>query len=90
MLNEAKEDLPHSIYIRFRTYSSKFNLKCLLACTKMMDELITELLFVDDCGLLAHTEKVLQQIVNHSSEAAKNLGLTISLKKTEVLYQPPP
>ena len=29
-------------------------------------------------------------IVNRFSDAAKNFGLTISLKKTEVLYQPPP
>ena len=55
-----------------------------------MEELITELLFADDCALLAHTESALQHIVNRFSNAAKNFGLTISLKKTEVLYQPPP
>ena len=38
-LREAKDDLPDSMYIRFRTY----------------EELITELLFVDDWALLAHT-----------------------------------
>ena len=42
------------------------------------------------CALLAHTEETLQHIVNRFSDAAKNFGLTISLKKTEVLYQPPP
>ena len=35
-------------------------------------------------------EEALQHIVNCFSDAAKNFGLTISLKKTEVLYQPPP
>ena len=35
-------------------------------------------------------EEALQYIVNCFSDAAKNFGLTISLKKTEVLYQPPP
>ena len=34
-----------------------------------------------------HTEEALQHIVNHFSDAAKSLGLTISLKKTEMLYQ---
>ena len=34
-------------------------------------------------------EKALQHIVNHFSDAAKNFSLTISVKKTEVLYQPP-
>ena len=53
-----------------------------------IEELITELLFADDCTLLAHTEEALQNIVNHFSDAAKNFGLTISLKKTEALYQP--
>ena len=35
-------------------------------------------------------EEALQHIVNRFSDAAKNFGLTINLKKTEVLYQPPP
>ena len=90
ILREAKEDLPDGIYVRFRTDSSLFNLQRLLARTKTIEEIITELLFADDCALLAHTEKALQHIVNRFSDAAKNFGLTISLKKTEVLYQPPP
>ena len=48
------------------------------------------MLLVDDCAVLAHTEKALQHIVNRFSDAAKNFDLTISLKKTEVLYQPLP
>ena len=35
-------------------------------------------------------EEALQHIVNCFSDAAKNLGPTIGLTKTEVLYQPPP
>ena len=38
--------------------------------------------------LLAHT-KTIEELIRFS-DAAENLGLTISLKKTEVLYQPPP
>ena len=90
MLCEAKEDLPYGIYIRFRTEGSLFNLWRLPACTKTMEELITELLFADDCALLAHTEEALQHIVNRFSDAANNFGLPISLRKTEVLYQTPP
>ena len=89
MLHAAKEDLPDSIYIHFQTDSSLFNLWHLFARTKTIEELITELLFADDCALLAHTEEALKHIVNRFSDAAKNFGLTISLKKTEVLYQPP-
>ena len=90
ILREAKEDLPDGIYIRFRTDGSLFNLRRLLARTKTIEELITELLFADDCALLVHTEGAIQHIVNRFSDAAKNFGLTISLKETEELYQSPP
>ena len=82
MLREAKEDLPDGIYIRFLTDGSLFNLRRLLARTKTIEELITELLFAENCALLAHTEEALQFIVNRFSDAAKKFGLTISLKKT--------
>ena len=88
ILREAKEDLPDGIHIRFRTDGSLFNLRRLLARMKTVDELITELLFADDCALLAHTGEVLQHIVNRFTDAAKNFGLTISLKKSETLNQP--
>ena len=71
MLREAKENLSDGIYIRFRTDGSLFNLQRLLARTKTIEELITELLFADDCVLLAQTEKVLQHIVNRFSDAAR-------------------
>ena len=57
MLREAKDDLPDGIYIPFRADGSLFNLRRLLARMKTIEELITELLFVDDCALLAHTEE---------------------------------
>ena len=90
MLRKAKEDLSDGIYIRFRADGSVFNLRRLLVCTKTIAEHNIELLFADDCTLLAHMEEALQHIVKRFSDAAKNFGLTISLKKTEVLSQPPP
>ena len=79
MLLEAKENQLDGIYIRFRTDFRLFNLRRLLARTKTNEELISELLFAGDCAPLAHFP-----------DAARNLGLTISPKKTEVLQQPPP
>ena len=79
MLREENEDLPNGIYICFRSNGSLFNLRSLLAHTKTIEELITELLFAGNCALLAHTKEALQHIVNR-----------FSLKKTEGLYQPPP
>ena len=89
MLREAKEDMPDGIYIRFRTDGSLVNLRRLLARTKTIEKFITELLFAGDCALLAHAKEALQHIVNRFSYAAKNFGPIISLKKTEVVYQPP-
>ena len=86
MLREAKDDLPDGIYIRFRTDGCLSNLRRLLACTKTIEEFVTELLFAEDCALLAYTEEASQHIVNRFSDAAKNFGLIIGLKKTEVLY----
>ena len=87
MLREAKEDLHEGVYIRFRTDGSVLNLRRLLSRTKTLEQLILDLLFADDCALLAHTEEALQTVVNRF---AKAFGLTISLKKTEVLFQKPP
>ena len=73
MLREAKEDLPDGIYIRFRTAGSLYNLRRLLARTKTTEELATELLFADDCALLAYTEESLQHIVKRFSITTKSL-----------------
>ena len=64
-------------YIQFHTYWSMFNLQRLLARAKTMEELILDLLFVDDCALLAHTEEALQVVVNCFAQASKAFGLTI-------------
>ena len=90
MLCEAKEELPDDIYIRFRTDGSLLDLRRVLARAKTTEKLITELLFADDCAPLAHIEDAVRHILNRFSDAARNFGLTTSLKKTEVLYQPLP
>ena len=43
-------------------------------------------LFADDCALNANTEKKMQQEMDCFSRACDNFGLTISTKKTEVMY----
>ena len=73
-LLEAKEDLPYGIYIRFRTDGSLCNLRRLLARTKTIEELITELLFADNCALLTHTEEALQHIINSSLVQPRTLA----------------
>lgn len=92
VLCKAKDDLQDGIYmyIRFCTDGSVFNLRHLLSRTKTSEQLITDLLFADDFALLAHTEEALQRIVTCCANAATAFGLTISLKKTEVMCQKAP
>ena len=67
-----------------------FDLRRLNARTKTTEQLITEALFADDCALMAHKESDLQSTVDKFAEASRLFGLTISLGKTEVLFQPAP
>ena len=86
MLRQAKD----GICIRFLKDDSLFHLRRLLTHMKTIEKLIIELLFANDCTLPAHMEETLQHIANCFSDAAKNFGLTVSLKKTKVFYQPLP
>ena len=51
---------------------------------------VCDLLFADDCALVSQSAEELQEVVNCFAEACKDFGLTISTKKTEIVYQPPP
>ena len=46
-----------------------------------------DFLFADDEAIVAHSAKDLQQLMNHFSKACQDFGLTISLKKTQVMGQ---
>ena len=87
VLLHAIRDLDCGIYIRYRLDGSLFDLRRLTAKTKTLKRLLLEALFADDCALMAHKEHHLQVIVDKFSEATKKFGLTISLSKTEVLFQ---
>ena len=52
--------------------------------------LIREMLFADDAALVAHTEEALQRMINSFSQASKDFGLIISLKKTNIMAQDTP
>ena len=78
------------MYVRFRYDGSIFDLRRLSAKTKTLNSLIQEALFVDDCALMAHKPGDLQAMLNNFSDASKPFGLSISLGKTEVLFQRAP
>ena len=90
MLNDAFHDNDLEALIRFRTDGDEFNLRRLNSKTRTSKVLIRDLLFADDCALLAHTVDDIQAITNAFARSTRRFGLTISLKKTEVIYKPNP
>ena len=57
---------------------------------KVFHDLISKLLYADDAGFLAHTENDMWVVVDNYSRACDAFGLKISLKKTKVMFTPPP
>ena len=90
MLTDAFRDYQDSIPVRYRTDGGLFNPRHLKAVTKVKETVIRDFLFADDCALNAITEQKMQQDMDCFSRACDNFGLTISTKKTEVMYQPAP
>ena len=54
------------------------------------EDCTSDSLFADDCALNACLEQEMQLEVDSFSSACDNFGLTISTKKTEVMFQPAP
>ena len=91
ILKEVTKDLDDTgILLRFHTDGGLFKLSHLKAKTKVMTQLIWEYLYVDNSALVARSHEDRLLIADCFSAASKLYGLTISLKKTEVLYQPWP
>ena len=85
-----RESTINNVFIRYRYSGKLFNIRRLACKTKVMVSLLRDFLYADDCDLVAHTEHDMQVTLNCFSKACTMLGLTISLKKTVVLYQPAP
>ena len=84
----AFKDSSEGVYIYYRTTDKLFNIKLFTVRTKTMMSVIRKLLYPDDCALLTHTEMEMQHLMDSFEAACTALGLTISLKKTVLIYQP--
>ena len=89
MLTDAFRDCEPGINIKFRTDGKLFNPRRLQAVTKVK-ETVLRLFFADDCALNASDEHEMQVEMDSFSAACNNFGLSISTKKTEVMFQPAP
>ena len=89
VLKHAFGDSTEGVYLRTRSDGKLFNISRLRAKTKVRDVLIRDLLFADDAAVATHNEDELQTLMNRFSSACDDFGLTISIKKTNIMAQEP-
>ena len=90
MLTDAFQDGDNGIPIRSGFDEKLFNIRRFQAKSKVETEVLDEFLFADDIAKGAPTEEKMQKGVNQVSDSCDSYDLTISIKKTEVVYQPAP
>jgi len=90
ILHLTGQELPEGIPILYRTDGRLFNLNRFKAKSKVRSTTIIELQYADDNAIAAHSPEDLQGILNAFANAYRALGLALNIKKTKVLYQPPP
>ena len=90
MLTDAFQDCDNGIPIRYRFDGKLFNLRRLQAKSKVQTEVLDEFLFSDDMAKGAPTEEKMQKGVDQVSDSCGSYDFTISIKKTEIVYQPAP
>ena len=90
MLTDAFRNGDIGVDFRYRTDGKLFNPRSLEAKTKVHSDTVRDFVFADDCALNATTQTDMQESMNMFSKACTDFGLTISTKKTEVMYQPAP
>ena len=90
LLTDAFKDGDNGKPIRYRFDGKLFNLRRLQAKSKVKTEVLDEFLFDYDMAKVALTEKKMKKGVDQVSDTCDKYDLTISIKKTEAVYQPAP
>ena len=85
MLTDAFRLGDIEVNFKFRTDGELFNLRRLREKTKVQKDIVHDFLFDDDCALKDGTQSIMQESLNRFTKACNNFGLTISIKKTEVM-----
>ena len=86
MLTDAFQEVT-GIPIRYHFDGKLFNQRRLQAKSKVQTEVLDKFLFADDMAKGAPTEEKMQKGVDQVSDLCDSYDLTISIKKTEVVYQ---
>lgn len=79
MLEKALRGSSNGVFMHF--CSGELFILHLRVNTKVIQVLIQELLYSDDCALMAHSDAALQDLITCFVVVAKNFGLTISQMK---------
>ena len=87
LLRHAFGTTSEGICLRTRSDGRLFILGRRRANIKVHEALVRDMLFADDAAVTTHTQKKLKTVMDRFSQACKDFGLTISLKKTNVLGQ---
>ena len=90
MLTDAFQDGDNGIPIRYHFDGKLFNLRRLQTKSKVQTEVLDEFFFADDMAKGTPTEEKMLKGVDRVSDSCDSYDLTISFKKTEVVYQPAP
>lgn len=88
MLEVTFEEVGEGIYIQTHHDADLFNVARFRAKTKATQRVVRELLFDDDCVLVAHDAEDMQRLMDTFAQAATPFSLKINKKKMECLYQP--
>ena len=87
LLKHAFGTSTEGVYLHTRSDGRLYNLARLKAKSKVRQATIRDMLFADDAALATHTEPELQCLMDRFAKACDEFGLTISLKKTNVMAQ---
>ena len=90
LLKHAFKSSTDGIYLHFRSDGHLFDIARLRAKSKTRTVNIRDLLFADDAAFVSHSEEGLQRLLDRFSNSCDLFGLTISLKKTQVMGQDTP
>ena len=87
MLKHAFGTATEGVHLQTRSDGKLFNFSRLRAKSKVQVKCMQDFLFANDAAVVVHSAEDLQQLMNHFSKACQDFGLTISLKKTQVMGQ---
>ena len=86
LLTDAFHDDDNDIPIRYRFVGKFFNRRRLQTKSKVQTRVLDEFLYADDMANGAPTEEKMQKDVDQVSDSCDSYDLTISIKRTNVVY----